>query len=151
MSEHSNNFTSLLAASLPAVMPTGREIQFGIQHSVAPGQHIVLVPAEPLALVRGEGQYVWDDAGTWTKLPRGMRAHQLGTPLDSKDCDLVVSLLPVVINTNVALPGGSPSGQRFPMSQGPEIVIKRLNLAKFWASHEERLAGQEPEKKLILV
>ena len=164
MSEHSNNFTSLLAASLPAVMPTGREIQFGIQHSVAPGQHIVLVPAEKMRPAVDDGPIeeganavdvprweIQDDAGTWTKLPRGMRAHQLGTPLDSKDCDLVVSLMPVVINTNVALPGGSPSGQRFPMSQGPEIVIKRLNLAKFWASHEERLAGQEPEKKLILV
>ena len=164
MSESKHNFQALLAATLPAAMSPGREIQFGIQHSVQPSQHIVLVPAEKMREAVDDGPIeeganvvdmprweIQDDAGTWTKLPRGMRAHQLGTPLDPKDCDLVVSLMPVVIATNIALPGSSPSRPQFPMSQGPEIVIKRLNLAKFCASHEERLAGQEPEKKLVLV
>jgi len=154
MSEHSNNFQALLSATLPAAMSPGREIQFGIQHSVQPSQHIVLVPAEkmrPTLVEEDAGRWeIQVDDDTWTLLPREMRPHALGTPLDPKDCDLVVSLMPVVIATNIALPGSSPSRPQFPMSQGPEIVLKRLNLAKFQAGHEEKLSGQAPEKKLIL-
>jgi hypothetical protein len=48
MSEHHDNFQALLSATLPVAMSPGREIQFGIQHSVQPSQHIVLVPAEKM-------------------------------------------------------------------------------------------------------
>ena len=49
------------------------------------------------------------------------------------------------------MPGSSPSRLNYPISQGPRIKIAALNLAKFQATHEAMLSGQEPKKSPVLV
>jgi hypothetical protein len=152
MGDHKSNPTATLANMYPQVMPEGYEVQLNFAFRVQESAHIVVTTPERIRTTAAGVVEVGDDEQGWAPLQAGAKAHALGEPLAVDDCDLVMCIVPDVMDVRGKSLRTSGDAQGVAMSRGPIVEFKRVGLKEFRDNHIAKLnAARDMRSGLVLV
>ena len=137
MGESKSNLTALIAATLPAFPPAGRDGNPQIGWRVAWKENVLILAKEDMRDVDGEKQCRRHGDGAWRKLPEGWSMHELGQPLPPEKCDVVLAVVALWIDTMAARQGQQRAGLA-PMG----VELARVDLCAFLKIAEASLPSE---------
>lgn len=149
MGAHKTNPNSIMAATLPALLPPGHRAGVDIKLQVFPQANILLMPPERIrAAAEGKTEILVGDpdapgqGSIWQEPPEGVEVWPLGQPLPPEKCDVVAVLATAVEDMTgprmLVVPGQPPRGLA---SLAMFAELGRAPLVEWQARHLEALQG----------
>ena len=144
MGAHKTNPNSIMAATLPALVPPGHRVGIDIQPRVVPKPNLVPVPADRIrTTAEGKTEVLTGEPPEWQELPPGMEAWPLGQPLPREKCDVALMVATVVEDMAgprvLVTPGQQPRGKA---SMMVVTELARVPLVEWQAGHLGALRGE---------
>lgn len=142
MGSHKTNPNTIMAATLPALLPPGHRAGVDIKLQVVPQANILLMPPERIRETEGNTEVLVGDPETWQTPPDGVEVWPIGQPLPREKCDVVAMMATMVEDMAgprmLVVPGQPPRGK---VSLALFAELGRAPLVEWQARHLEALQG----------
>lgn len=143
MGAHKTNPNSILADTLPALLPPGFRAGTQIVLRVVPQLHILRMPPERIRATEGKKvEVLVGEPPAWTVPPDGCEVWPTDQSLPPERCDVVAMLASIVEDTMglgvVIAPGQQPRGKA---SMALFTELGRASLLEWQARHTGALRG----------
>jgi hypothetical protein len=142
MGAHKTNPSSIMAATLPTLLPPGYRVGIDIQPRIVPQAHVLLMPLERIRTTEGKTEVLVGEPEAWQTPPEGAVVWPLGELLPRELCDVALMVATMVEDTTgphvLVSPGQQPRGK---VSMMVMAELARVPMVEWQGRHLGTLRG----------